>query len=63
MTSTINQWSPGKEKVIANGAYFATIFVPGIAVWISTTYGWRTVFNVFAIPEEDLPGEEIYLIK
>ncbi|NGX99425.1 MAG: MFS transporter [Candidatus Afipia apatlaquensis] len=55
MTSTINNWFPGKEKATATGIYIAStqlapIVVPSIAVWIAINYGWRNIFFWFAIP-------------
>lgn len=55
MTSTVNQWFPTREKGIATGVYIAStqiapLLVPTIAVLIATQFGWRTVFEWFAIP-------------
>ncbi len=55
MTSTINAWFPAREKGTATGVYiastqFAPIIVPPIAVAISAAFGWRSVFQWFAIP-------------
>ncbi len=54
-TSAINNWFPPKEKATATGFYiastmFAPILVPPLCVWITLTYGWRTVFYIFAVP-------------
>jgi sugar phosphate permease len=53
--TTINKWFPTQEKGIATGIYlssikFAPAFVPPLCAWIILTFGWRTVFYVFAIP-------------
>ena len=55
LTSTINNWFPAKEKATAVGVYiastmFAPIIVPPICVWLATTYGWRSMFIVCAVP-------------
>jgi len=55
LTSTINNWFPAKEKATAVGVYiastmFAPIIIPPLCVWIATTYGWRYIFYIFAIP-------------
>lgn len=55
MLTTINRWFPPKEKGTATGVYmssikFAPAAVPPFCAWIISTYGWREVFFLFAIP-------------
>lgn len=54
-TSTIKNWFPPSERGTATGIYMAattlaTVLTPPIAVWILTSWGWRQVFVIFAVP-------------
>jgi MFS transporter, ACS family, glucarate transporter len=55
ITTTINNWFPGKEKGTASGVFlssvkFGPVIVPPICALIVTYWGWREIFYFFAIP-------------
>ncbi|WP_231038616.1 MFS transporter [Pectinatus haikarae] len=68
LTSTINNWFPAKEKATAVGVYiastmFAPIIVPPLCVWLATTYGWRSMFIVCAVPGFIMAAVWYWLIR
>lgn len=55
IATTINNWFSPKEKGTASGIFlsavkFGPVIVPPLAAVIVTTWGWREVFYVFAVP-------------
>lgn len=55
ITTTINNWFPGREKGTASGVFlsavkFGPVIVPPLCALIVTYWGWREIFYVFAVP-------------
>ena len=55
ITSTINNWFPAHEKGTASGIFlsavkFGPVIVPPLCALIVSTWGWREIFFVFALP-------------
>ena len=55
ITTTINNWFPPKEKGTASGIFlssvkFGPVIVPPLCGLIVTTWGWREIFYVCAVP-------------
>jgi sugar phosphate permease len=55
IATTINNWFSPKEKGTASGIFlsavkFGPVIVPPLAAVIVTTWGWREIFYVFAVP-------------
>lgn len=67
ITTTINNWFPGKEKGMASGVFlssvkFGPVIVPPICALIVTYWGWREIFYFCAVPGLFLAAVWYYLV-
>lgn len=55
VSTTINNWFPAREKGTASGLFlsavkFGPVITPIVGAAVITTWGWKEVFLVFAVP-------------
>lgn len=67
ITTTINNWFPGKEKGMASGVFlssvkFGPVIVPPICALIVSYWGWREIFYFCAVPGLVLAAVWYYLV-